>query len=201
MKAEARRIPPGLRFALVAVLTLALGGCFTPFQMVDGNFTPKGRSIAVIAALPEEGNAAIAALVADELRKQSRYQVMSRAQIAQALKPYPQMIKGPYRSAYFEIDVDWRLTDKQKLAAIQRSLGVDYLYVMWTPTAVEAGKNASNLHLIGQLFEFPGAKEVGHGAFQLYIRKDDATNLKKGAEKVARQLAEKTGMLADGKKQ
>jgi hypothetical protein len=194
------RIRPALRLACAAVLALVLGGCFTSFQLVDGNFTPKGRSIAVLAGVPEEDNAAIAALVADELRKQSRYQVMSQAQIARALKPYPQLIKGPYRSAYFEVDVDWSLTDKQKLAAMQRSLGVDYVYVIWAPTATSSGGKSTNLHLVAQLFEFPGAKEVGHGAFQFHIQKDDATNLKQGAEKVAHQLAEKTGMLAAGGK-
>ena len=190
------RLLPTLRLACVAALALALCGCFTAFEMVDGSFTPKGRSIAVLAGLPEDRNAAVAALVADELRKQSRYQVMSQAQIAQALKPYPQLIKGPYRSAYFEIDVDWGITDKQKLAAIQRVLGVDYLYVMWAPTAVSGGSaGAANLHLVGQLFGFPGGKEIGHGAFQLYISKDDPKYVKRGAEEVARQLAEKTGML------
>ncbi len=190
------RIGLALRVAVAAMLALAASGCFNAFNVLDGNFKPKGRSIAVLAGVPEDASVAIAALVADELRKQSRYRVMSQAQIAEALKPYPQLIKGPYRSAYFEIDVDWSLTDKQKLAAMQRSLGVDYLYVMWAPTAITSGssKNTS-LHVVAQLFEFPGAKEVGQGAFQLYIQKDDATNLKQGAERVARQLAEKTGML------
>jgi len=188
-------VRPTLRLACVAALALALCGCFRAFEMVDGSFTPKGRSIAVLAGLPEDGNAAIAALVADELRKQSRYQVMSQTQIAKALKPYPQQIKGPYRSAYFAIDVDWGLTDKPKLASIQRVLGVDYLYVMWAPTAVSSGSDrAVALQLVGQLFEFPGGKEIGHGVFQLHISKDDAKYVKRGAEEVARQLAERTGM-------
>jgi len=190
------RIRSIVRLVCVAALGMALCGCFTAFEVVDGSFTPKGRSIAVLAGLPEGGSAAIAALVADELRKQSRYQVLSQAQIAQALKPYPQAIKGPYRSAYFEIDVDWSLTDKQKLAAIQRALGADYLYVMWAPTAVSWGSDkAANLQLVGQFFAFPGGKEIGHGVFQLHLRKDDAKYVKQGAEEVARQIAEKTGML------
>lgn len=189
------RIRPALRLAFAAMLALAASGCFNAFYVIDDNFKPKGRSIAVLAGLPEDANLAVAALVTDELRKQSRYRVVSQAQIAEAVKPYPQLVKGPYRSAYFEIDVDWSLTDKQKLAAMQRSLGVDYLYVMWAPTAVSSGGKGSSLHVIAQLFGFPGAKEIGHGAFQLYIQKDDATHLKQGAEKVARQLAEKTGML------
>ncbi len=190
------RIGLALRVAIAAMLALAASGCFNAFNVLDGNFKPKGRSIAVLAGVPEEANLAVAALVTEELRKQSRYRVMSQAQIAEAVKPYPQLIKGPYRSAYFEVDVDWSLTDKQKLAAMQRSLGVDYLYVMWAPTAVSWGSNkGANLHLVAQLFEFPGAKEVGQGAFLLYISKDDTTSLKQGAEKVARQLAEKTGML------
>lgn len=193
---RAARAWPTVRLACVAALALALCGCFRAFDVVDGSFSPKGRSIAVLAGLPDDGNAAIAALVADELGKQSRYRVMSQAQIVKLLKPYPQQIKGPYRSAYFEIDVDWGRTDKQKLASIQRVLGVDYLYIMWAPTAVSTGSDrAANMQLVGQLFEFPGGKEVGHGVFQLLISKDDAKYVKRGAEQVARQLAEKTGML------
>jgi hypothetical protein len=184
-----------LRAVLAIVLALAVSGCFNAFNVIDSDFKPKGRSMAVLAGVPEEGNAAVAALVADELRKQSRYQVMPNAQVAKAVKPYPQAIKGPYRSAYFAIDVDWGLTDKQKLTALQRALGVDYLYVIWAPTAVSYGGSGANLQLVGQLFEFPGAKEVGHGAFQLLLQKDKAEYLKEGAEKVARQVAEETGML------
>jgi len=190
------RIGPVARVALAALLALAASGCFNAFNVLDSNFKPKGRSIAVLAGVPEEANVAVAALVADELRKQSRYQVVAHAQVAQSVKPYPQVIKGPYRSAYFAIDLDWGLTDKQKLTALQRSLGVDYLYVIWAPTAVSyGGSGSANLQLVGQLFEFPGAKEVGHGAFQLLLQKDNSNYLKQGAEKVARQLAEETGML------
>ena len=184
-----------LRAVLAVVLALAVSGCFNAFNVLDSNFKSKGRSMAVLAGVPEEANVAVAALVADELRKQSRYQIVTPAQIAQAVKPYPQLIKGPYRSAYFAIDVDWSLTDKQKLTALQRALGVDYLYVIWAPTAVSSGGSGAALQLVGQLFEFPGAKEVGHGAFQLLLQKDNTTYLKQGAEKVARQLAEETGML------
>ena len=189
------RIRPALRVAAAVVLALAASGCFNAFNLLDDNFKPKGRSIAVLAGVPEDANLAVVALVTEELRKQSRYQVMSQAQIAGAVKPYPQVIKGPYRSAYFEVDVDWKLTDKQKLTALQRALGVDYLYVVWAPTAVSYGGSGANLKLVGQLFEFPGAKEVGHGAFQLLLQKDKPDYLKQGAEKVARQLAEETGML------
>jgi hypothetical protein len=183
-----------LRAALAFALALAVSGCFNAFNVLDSDFKPRGRSIAVLAGVPEEANVAVAALVADELRKQSRYQVVPHAQVAKTIKPYPQAIKGPYRSAYFAIDVDWGLTDRQKLTALQHALGVDYLYVIWAPTAVSYGGSGANLQLVGQLFEFPGAKEVGHGAFQLFVQKD-SDHLKQGAEKVARQVAEETGML------
>ena len=32
-------------------------------------------------------------------------------QVAQAIPNYPQLVKGPYKSAYFEIDVDYAKTD------------------------------------------------------------------------------------------
>jgi hypothetical protein len=57
------------------------------------------------------------------------------------------------------------------------------------------GGSGANLQLVGQLFEFPGAKEVGQGAFRLFVQKDKPEHLKEGAERVARQVAEETGML------
>src|SRR5215470_8039352 len=91
-----------LRAVLAAVLAVAASGCFNAFNVLDSDFKPKGRSLAVLAGVPEEGNVVVAALIADELRKQSRYQIVSNAQIAKAVNPYPQVIKGPYRSAYFQ---------------------------------------------------------------------------------------------------
>ncbi|MER3423464.1 MAG: hypothetical protein C4293_09765, partial [Nitrospiraceae bacterium] len=68
------------------------------------------------------------------LEKNSRFHVLSQKQVAQAVPHYPQHIKGPYNSAYLEIDVGYSKTDVGKIGEIQKRLGVDYLYVLWAPT-------------------------------------------------------------------
>ncbi|MDH4234386.1 MAG: hypothetical protein OEV15_04545, partial [Gallionella sp.] len=118
---------------------LAASGCShygVDFRLTDSKFKPKGTSIAIISGTKEPQNVALAKLVSDSLRKKSRYQVSSPAQISQAIEPYPQTIKGPYKSAYLAIDTDWELGDREKIANMQRLLGVDYLYVIWAPITV-----------------------------------------------------------------
>ena len=76
------------------------------------------------------------------------------------------MVKGPYKSAYFEIDVDYGKTDMARVKELQQHLGVDYLYVLWAPATVSHGgstffsKNYPVTQIVAQLFESPG-KEVG----------------------------------------
>lgn len=190
------------KFLRPAVLLLAaalLAACTSSFKPLDSSFKPKGRSLAVVSGTTDNASAAMAHLLGEALQKHSRYQVMPQKQIAGALSVYPQNIKGPYRSAYFDIDVDWKLADKKKIAAIQKQLGVDYLYVVWAPAAVSTNNRDAHLHVISQLYESPAAREVGRGRALLKVKEKDPDVLKKGADKFARQLAERTGMSREAK--
>ena len=123
--------------------------------------------------------------------------MLSQQQVAQAIPHYPQMVKGPYKSAYFEIDVDYGKTDMARVKELQQHLGVDYLYVLWAPATVSHGgstffsKNYPVTQIVAQLFESPG-KEVGRS--QYGVRVDDQTHqiLTDDMHRVAEELAQKT---------
>lgn len=197
------------RVVVVAVVlgllaVLAGSGCShynVDFSLTDSKFKPKGTSIAIISGTKENQNVALAKLVSDSLRKKSRYQVASPAQISQAIEPYPQTIKGPYKSAYFAIDTDWELGDRQKIANIQRLLGVDYLYVIWAPITVSSnGSTEGVMHAVAQLFEQPNAKEVAQTSIGLLVGDEGNVYLKEGVEEITRLLAEETKMAIVAKK-
>ncbi len=193
------------RSIIFILLPLFLSAC-SGFNLVDQNFKPRGRTLAVISGLNNDPNVLAAQHMTDALRKNSRFQVLSQKQVAQSVSNYPQNIKGPYKTAYFQIDTDYSNTDIKKIRQIQQQLGVDYLYVMWTPTATVMNDKIYTYHIITQLFEGPSSKEVGNGMFGATAGKTDcclvpkpgdedkAQAIKDTTEYVAKQIAEKTGM-------
>ncbi len=185
-------------------LVLASSACShyqVDLSMKESDFKPRGKSIAVISGTKETQNVVIAKMVSDSLRKKSRYQVATPAQIAQAIESYPQTIKGPYKSAYLYIDTDWDLGDRKKIANIHRTLGVDYLYVIWAPIALsQNGHPISTVPAVAQLFEQPNAKEVAKTSIQLFVGDENSVFLKEGVDEIARQLAEETKMSVAVKK-
>ncbi len=195
---------PAIRAALALLAVLASSGCAhytVDFGLMDDKFKPKGTSIAVISGTKEPGNVALAKLVSDSLRKKSRYQVASQSQISQAMGSYPQTIKGPYKSAYYFIDTDWELGDRQKIANIHRARGVDYLYVIWAPIEVSSnGSNVSSMPAVAQLFEQPNSKEVAQSTMGLIVGDEGNVYLKEGVEEITRQLAEQTNMAIVARK-
>lgn len=178
-------------------IALLLSGCAT-FQLTQDPFQPKGKKLAVIAGLTNPSSLQIAQALGDELGKTSQFQVLSQRQVAQAIPNYPQLVKGPYKSAYFEIDVDYGRTDLARVKELQQHLGVDYVYVLWAPATVSHGgstffsKNYPVTQIVAQLFESPGGKEVGRS--QYAVRVDDQTHevLRDDMRRVAQELAEKT---------
>src|SRR3989337_3581316 len=104
-------------------LPLFLSAC-SGFNLVDSNFKPRGRTLAVISGLDNDPNVLAAQHMTEALRKNSRFQVMSQNQVAQSVSNYPQKIKGPYKSPYFQIDTDYSNTDITKIRQIQEQLGV-----------------------------------------------------------------------------
>jgi hypothetical protein len=181
-------------------IALLLSGCAT-FHLTQDPFQPKGKKLAVIAGLTNPSSLQIAQALGDELGKTSQFQVLSQRQVAQAIPNYPQLVKGPYKSAYFEIDVDYGRTDLARVKELQQHLGVDYVYVLWAPATVSHGgstffsKNYPVTQIVAQLFESPGGKEVGRS--QYAVRVDDQTHevLRDDMRRVAQELAEKTHTL------
>ena len=181
-------------------LGLVVSGCAT-FHLTQEPFQPKGKKLAVISGMTNASSLSLAEVLGDELGKASRFQVLSQKQVAQSIPNYPQLVKGPYKSAYFEIDVDYAKTDLARVRELQQHLGVDYLYVLWAPATVTRGgstlffKNYPITQIVAQLFESPGGKEVGRS--QYAVRVDDQTHqvLSEDMRRVALELAEKTHTL------
>jgi len=190
---------------LAAALALALGACFSAFTPVNGDFKPKGKTIAAIAGLDNEPNVAVAQSMSESLKKNTRFQVMPHSQVKQAITGYPSNIQGPYKTAYFEIEVDYAKTDLKRIKAIQQKLGVDYLYVLWAPSATSYGGKIHSLNIIAQLFE--NGKEVGNGRFNATAggstcclsptpdTGDKVNAIRDATDYVAKEIGEKTGML------
>jgi hypothetical protein len=189
---------------LLAAL-LCLSACMSTFNLVNGDLKPRGKTLAVIAGMDNEANVYTAQCMAEALKKKTRFQVLSHKQVAQALSNYPQNIQGPWKSAYFEIEVDYSKTDAKKVRAIQQRLGVDYVYVLWTPSATVYNEKIHSLHVIGQMFG--NGKEVGNGRFNAVAGRTDcclvpapddadkANAVKDATEYVAQEIGKKTGML------
>lgn len=199
MKTGARRsclIP----FGAAIGLALIISGCAT-FHLTQEPFQAKGKKLAVVSGLTNASSLGVAQALGEELEKASRFHVLSQRQIAQAVPDYPQLVKGPYKSAYFEIDVDFSKTDMARVKELQRHLAVDYVYVLWAPATVSHGnstwfsKNYLVTQIVAQLFESPGGKEIGRS--QYAVRVDDETHhvFSDDMRRVALELAEKTHTL------
>jgi len=181
-------------------LIVALNGCST-FHLTQEPFQPKGKKLAVIAGMTNNSSLSLAKSFGDELGKTSMFHVLSQNQVAQVIPNYPQLVKGPYNSAYFEIDVDYTKTDLARVKELQQHLGVDYVYVLWAPATVSHGnsgwfsKHYLVTQIVAQLFESPDGKEVGRG--QYAVRVDNQTHqvLSDDMRRVALEMAEKTHTL------
>jgi hypothetical protein len=194
-----------LKQLLFLVLSLFLGACVSTFNPVNGDFKPKGKTLAVIAGLDNNANMLTAQYMTESLKKNTRFQVMSQKQVGQAISGYPDNIQGPYRSSYFEIEVDYAKTDMKRIRAIQQKLGVDYLYVLWTPSATVYNEKIHSLNVISQMFE--SGKEVANGRFSAVAGRStccltpapgdqDKTNaVKDTADYVSKEIGQKTGMV------
>ena len=190
------------RYLWIMMLTGALlaQGCST-FQLTHEPFTPKGKRLALIAGLTNPSSLEVAQALADELGKASQFQVISQKQVAQAIPHYPQLIKGPYNSGYFEIDVDYTKTDLDRVKQLHKNLQTDYLYVLWAPSVTTNGqkswftKDYSIMQVIAQLYEFPGSREVGRGSYRMRIDPDNKEIVRDDLQHVTKELAEKTHML------
>ncbi len=154
-------------FTLFAFSVLFLSGCITfdSFQLLQSDIKPKGKKIAVISGLNHELNGYVAESMTASLKKETAFKVISQRRIAKRIKDYPYNIQGPYKKAYFNIEQDYSNTDVKALKKIAKRLKVNYLYVMWVPTATSHGGFTNTFDIITQLYEFPAARPVGQGRF------------------------------------
>lgn len=195
-------------FIAAAAAVLLLAGCFSTFTLTDSGYRTRGKTLAVAAGLDNEASLKVAKGMTEALRKNTRFQVLSQAQVSQAVPGYPQKIKGPYTYAFLQIEADYGNTDRKKVRELQQRIGADYLYVVWVPTATVTQGTIHQLHIIAQLFEAPEAKEVGNGMYAATAGRvagcclvpaptdqDKGDAVKDTADYVAREIGEKMGML------
>jgi hypothetical protein len=195
-----------LAICLASVASTACSSRAPLFTMTEPPSHPRGKTIAVVSGLKKDINVFIAGCMADALQRRSTFQVIPHDQVARKLPSYPFNIAGPYRSAYFDIEEDYSRTDLAKVRELHRMLGADYLFIIWAPTGSTLEKKIVFVDMISQLFEGPGAREVGHGVFWASAgrstcflsptpkEEDVQASLKKACDRVATEIAEKTGM-------
>lgn len=123
------------------------------------------KSIAVISGTNDDVNLLAVKFVTEALSQKSLLSVMPQERVARLLPHYPVNIRGPYTAAYFTYTENYANTDMAKIREIQKTLGVDYLYVLWGSTGLRGQWGRSSLHFIAQLFEGPQSKEMDSGTF------------------------------------
>jgi|GEM_PF-392519 len=193
---------------VLSIVSLFLTSCYTTFTVTKDNLQAKKSSkIAVIAGNNLESNLSMAILVTEELKKLSKFKVLSQREIKNALRAYPVRIQGPWSRAYFEIDEDFKRTDIEKIKAIQKRLGVDYLFVLWMPVSIQnqvisggsVYDDTATVCSICQMFKFPGAEEIGKGNFTMRSIKGYSGATKKDimdyfSNKIASDISEEMNM-------
>ncbi len=193
--------------SLTAMLSLlALYGCghVNPsFEPTRGPIRVRGASLAVIAGLDNGETTLFASCLSNSLKERSVFRVIPQHELARLLPPYPSDIRGPYRSAYFDIEYDFEGTDRARLREIGRMLGVEYLYVVWIPATYRSGRSRNILEA-AQLFELPECREVGRSGMTIRVIGTDSRGpsdgdirdqLKSEADKMAREIAEETATV------
>lgn len=197
--------------------SLLFAGCLLNtvryFDLTKEHFTLKGRTIAVIVGSREELNVFFADQVAEALAKRSTFRVLSQSEIVKADPAYPQNIRGPYTSAYFDVETDYTNTDVARLKDLSRRLGADYLFVIWVPTTYASNHGRFyNVVEVAQLFEFPSGEEVGSSQLRIPVTREEKSGcfcfapryyepgpeelterIRREADNIARDIAEKTG--------
>lgn len=158
--------------ALLLLPTLV--SCTHNFQVTNENFDQAGKTIAVVSGTSFPSTDMLASLLSSELSGKAVSRVMPYADVKGILGNSHRRIRGPYKNAYIEIEEDYTLTDTDALREISEKLGADCLIVLWTPVELRdvmiprRGHTALDpvtirtVHVICQLYIFPGAVEAGH---------------------------------------
>ncbi len=184
-----------------------LSSCISTFSVVDREPVAKGKKLAVISGLNKPENLMYAAFLTQSLKKYTMFQVMPQEEVKARVPAYPFRIRGPYLS-YIGLDADYSRTNIKKIQEIQKKLGADYLYVIWAPSSYTVNNGVIVLCTVGQMFSFPGGKEIGRGDYSLSWAKPGAFVIgpKKSPEETmlyfselsAKEIAEKLNMTKPG---
>lgn len=148
----------------------ACGGGARPFVPID-NATFKPARLAVIAGETDDVGKNLALAVTEELQKRTTFRVMSQKEVAKKLRRYPSKIKMAHVSE--SSPSVWLPTDEaKKMAAIQKKLKVDYLFVVWganlnswTVSSQNGSSTYYNMSVFGNLLEYPNGKAVAFTDF------------------------------------
>ncbi len=149
--------------------------CAQGFQITAEGPDLKRKTIAVLCGTPFASTDMLASILTAELSRQTRFSVMPYANVKRILGESHRRIRGPYMHAYIEIEENYALTDVDALRQIRSMLDVDCLLVLWTPVELRdvitphEGHTAlppvpvESVHIICQMYAFPGPLETGHG--------------------------------------
>ncbi len=198
-----------IRIALLVITSLVIfsscGLWQTRFSVIDKTHRVKPAKLAVISATDHEAPLLLAVKMTEELKKQSRFRLMSQGAVKRAFPSYPFKVKGPFRETYTKTVTDFSKTDKRKISLIARKLGVQYLYVLWVPSVVVYNDSVNMANVYHQLFAFPGCREVGNGTYTVNWMKEGSVYIGSAPESysesvdifskvVAEEITKKMGM-------
>ena len=163
------------------------------FKIVDNQFNVKGKKIAVVSGLNKAENLAYATMLTAALKKYSTLDVISQDEIRKSVAYYPYRIKGPY-FAYLGIDADYSRTSLKQIENLQKKLKVDFIYVIWTPTTYRDMDGGNTLCTIGQIFAFPGCREIARSRYDIEwsVKWQILRNEPGGPEKPMMEMSEKS---------
>ncbi len=155
--------------ATTALLFLAVSLAVPPAAdqrpAASGDLRLRPKTIAVVSGINKEVNLLAVKLITQALAKDDHLEVLSTERVAAKLRDYPYNIRGPYRAEYFNITDDYDNTDVATIKRIKRTLGVDYLYVVWMPGGSSDQFGHTSLYFMTQLFEGPECTLVHNGSF------------------------------------
>ncbi len=175
------------------------------FNLKSDKLVTKQGKIAVIAGDRSELSAALAEQISKSLRQYSRFEILSGKEIIAKIGSISQPVKGPFSSAFFdEVIVDYSSSDLDKIKKTQRTLDVDYLYIIWNPSTVQFHRPLGikhRAHVLTQLFGKPDFQEIGNAKYEIIYTylgitgKTFSEAVSESADESAEKIAADMGML------
>ncbi len=161
-----------VRRFLAAALVFAATGCasYTIFGTADKDDVITPGTIAVISGSPEEADIRLAELFTDQLKKDTRFTVVSQDVIFDRIPNYPVYSFVNSISDSKENNSPWMPPDtKGKIAGYQSILGTRYILVVWTENLQVTQSNYGTdfgINFFSRLIEYPGGRVVGYSSYR-----------------------------------